>query len=604
MSRSMALPLRVVIDPAAGQCEQFAAAELAKYLRRMVGRGLPVRRSSRRRRGDIRIHARRRSGRPRVPVGRHDDAFAIHVMSDRVVLSGQTERAALYATYAFLEELGCRWLAPAFDFYKGIGHEVVPRLRDWEPRPGRRRFQPTFLYRRRTLDEGRSSTVANTIQLIEWMAKNRLNALEFSIDYEGTGRFIWNSVRGRLVPQLRKRGMLIFVGGHGYQNFLHPDEFFDRYPEWFGQIDGQRTRNANCVFNTTSRGALRMFVSRVVEYLQEHPEIDILNLWPPDHVRWSEDRKSLAQGSPSRRQAIVTKAVRDGLRRRRIPVLVETTAYANHADFPEDFAYPKDVIVDVCPFYHEHREPIFDLSVPSAPESIEPIQRWSDRHQGILGVFCYYRKYKFLSKPVAFPTLMWSELSYYRDRGYQSMSMQSEPGDWISFELQHYMQSRLVWNTAQDINALVKDYCRARYGPATVDMEQYVWTLAKATTRSVRLAGVDVIASGDGYIPTAYEVAQGRLWVDHCGKLLARARRKLVAQRRPSELLKRLAVTLRHMELAFDLLDLGREGHVRKLKEKKQQLLRLARRHKSEGLFFDVDGYWFGDIGIRKVYGV
>lgn len=269
-------------------------------------------------------------------------------------------------------------------------------------------------------------------------------------------------------------------------------------------------------------------------------------------------------------------------------------AYSNHAEYPSDFDYPKDVIVDVCPFYHEHHEPIFDISVPSAPQSIEPVQTWAARHPGILGVFCYYRKYKVLSKPVVFPTLMWSELSYFRDRGYQSITMQSEPGDWLTFELQHYMQSRLVWDTAQDINALVKDYCNTRFGPAASEMERYIWTLAKATTRSVRLSAAD---------PTRHEVSQGRLWVNECTKLLNRARRKTSRQPRTKELLARLAVTLRHMEIAFDLLDLAREGRSRKLKERKQHLLRLARRHRSKGLFFDIDGYWLGDIGMRKVYG-
>ncbi len=318
MAKPVRTPTRIVINPTASQCEAFAAAELADYVRKMLGKDLTVTRSRHRKRGEIQIHARRHTDRPPLPIHPRDDTFTIHVTHDRIVLSGQTERAALYATYAFLEELGCRWLAPEFTFYKGIGHETVPRLRRWAPSVGRRNLKPTFMYRRRTLDEARSSTVANTIQLIDWMAKNRMNVMEFSIDYKNAGRFTWDSVRDRLTPELRKRGMLIAVGGHGYQNFLHPNDFLDQHPQWFGQIDGERTRNPNCVFNTASRAALRMFTSRVADYLRAHREIDILLLWPPDHTRWSEDPESIGQGSPSRRQAIVTKAVRDHLKRQHI----------------------------------------------------------------------------------------------------------------------------------------------------------------------------------------------------------------------------------------------------------------------------------------------
>ena len=34
-----------------------------------------------------------------------------------ITLSGGGPRGLLYATYTFLEQLGCRWLAPAFEFY-------------------------------------------------------------------------------------------------------------------------------------------------------------------------------------------------------------------------------------------------------------------------------------------------------------------------------------------------------------------------------------------------------------------------------------------------------------------------------------------------------
>ena len=101
------------------------------------------------------------------------------------------------------------------------------------------------------------------------------------------------------------------------------------------------------------------------------------------------------------------------------------------------------------------------------------------------------------------------------------------------------------------MNLLVKDYCAARFGPAAGDMEQYIWTLAKATRRSIRLA-VDE--------PTAHQVAQGRLWVDHCRSLLRRSGRTLAKNAKSREMLRRLAATLRHMEITFDLLDARRQG--------------------------------------------
>ena len=290
----------------------------------------------------------------------------------------------------------------------------------------------------------------------------------------------------------------------------------------------------------------------------------------------------------------MTKAVRDAVRRRGLPVMIETVSYASHADYPEEFRYPPDVLVDLWPYYHAHRAPIFDPSETSARKSLAPIQQWTAKHVGILGAGCYYRKYRFLSKPMVFPTLMWAEMSYFRDRGIRGISMQSEPGDWLAFELQHYLFARLAYDTSQDVNLLVRDYCAIRFGDACDQMEEYFWTLAKAATRAVRSMAAE---------PSQHEIAQGRVWVDRCEALLRESRRRLAGDHGRLEMLRRLATTLRHMRISFDLLDLRREGRSRKLAEKKRELLKLARSHASEGIFLDVDGYWLGEIGLEKIYG-
>jgi hypothetical protein len=55
-----------------------------------------------------------------------DDGFLLRVSADRVSLTGNTDRATLYAVYAFLEDMGCRWFAPNVDFYGAAIGEFVP----------------------------------------------------------------------------------------------------------------------------------------------------------------------------------------------------------------------------------------------------------------------------------------------------------------------------------------------------------------------------------------------------------------------------------------------------------------------------------------------
>ena len=71
-----------VLHPAAGRCEEFAAEELHKYLRRMTGKALPIRTSPERRAGEIEIRVRRRSQGQKLPLGPTDDDFEIGVRAD------------------------------------------------------------------------------------------------------------------------------------------------------------------------------------------------------------------------------------------------------------------------------------------------------------------------------------------------------------------------------------------------------------------------------------------------------------------------------------------------------------------------------------------
>ena len=231
--------------------------------------------------GNIYPKVRRRTARIRVPVHEEDESYTIDIRGDRVVLSGGSPRALLFAAYAFLEDLGCRWFAPSFDSYKNIGHETVPKLASITLPIGKRVVRPSMLYCDWSIEECRSHTIANTVSMIDWIAKVRGNVFCAPIDYQHSGRFTWDSVRSEIVPELRKRGLILAVGGHGYENFLPPDELFDAHPDWFAMINGKRSRNPHCVFETGNPAALRTFANRVADYVNAHPEIDILNTTAP-----------------------------------------------------------------------------------------------------------------------------------------------------------------------------------------------------------------------------------------------------------------------------------------------------------------------------------
>ena len=569
----------IVVSPHACETERFAAEELSRYLALMLGRPFRILDTDRGGAHAIAVKATRRTPAVRVPVQPADERFSIHVKRDCIELEGGSPRAALYAVYAFLEELGCRWFAPQLECYDGVGAEYVPKVSAIELRPGRRQFQSSFLYREVLLEECRSHDLPATRAMIDWLPKVRANVLHAPIDYQHSGRFTWDAIRDTLVPEMRKRGLIIAVGGHGYENFLYPDDFFDTHPEWFALIDGKRSRNPHHVFETSNRGAVRMFVRRVADYLKCHPEINILSLLPPDIVTWSEDPKSLALGSPSRRQGLLTHAVKRELARQKMPVALEVYTYDKSEAYPEDFEYDKDIIVVVDFYYQNHRGPIFDPDTLGENRSIAVLAEWTARHHGHLSYFHYYRRYMWQSRPAILPGILWADLRYLYDMGIRGMAGFAEPGDWVTFELQHYLAAKLYEDITCDVKEVVADYCRHRFQAAAPAMERYFWTLEKLAARSTRLFG--------GSLPSEAQIQTGRERLAVCRKLLRDATATPGLSGECRELLSRMKISLQHMGLILDIHEAEHRRDRAALEKHVARNLALVRKNRGKGLFVE-----------------
>ncbi|MBE0675249.1 MAG: hypothetical protein IH591_11350, partial [Bacteroidales bacterium] len=224
--------------------------------------------------------------------GKNQDAYSISSDEKDIILSGHSDRALLYAVYDFLERLGCQWLAPDFSFYNGQA-EFIPKQKELNFPTGLIiNEEPVFDNRKLDVAEGRSLDAASLDKIIEWMPKARFNTLMIPLNMNQTGHVVWDDYRA-LIPELNKRGINIEVGQHGYQNFLNArmeeGKIFELHPEWFGKdINCQSSPSDEFVFNIENREAVDYFIENVLQYLSGHPEIKVLDIWPPDYAKWDE----------------------------------------------------------------------------------------------------------------------------------------------------------------------------------------------------------------------------------------------------------------------------------------------------------------------------
>lgn len=345
------------VKPSAVQ--QFAGAELARYLKQISGAVFSIQSLSA---GRAIVLKRDSKKQP--------EDYRISVQGKSIILSAGSDRAILYAVYDLLSRLGCRWIAPGFAFYNGtaeyIPHRLVLSYNNLNPV----NRHPAFAYRKLDVEEGRTHTIENLKQMIGWMPKLRFNTLMVPLDYQGSGRVQWDKWRKELTPELKKRGLLIEVGGHGYQNYMNAGmengSLFKQHPDWFGKDKDCKPSPAEyLVFNTSNRDAMQYFVNGILSYLKQHPEIDIFDFWPPDGAHWADCPEWQSWGSPEDRQARLINLVDSAVKAYRPDLRLEIIAYDKTIFPPRNVTINKRLMVDICPIDQNFETQIYDTIAPA-----------------------------------------------------------------------------------------------------------------------------------------------------------------------------------------------------------------------------------------------
>ncbi len=487
---------------------RFAASELARYVAQMSGATLAVRQ------GQLASGGAARSGllvatgalaqsmehSPTVPAGwvaplwaklsaAQNDAFAISTVNgDTLALIGSVERGTLYAVYELLGQLGVRFFAPTFNYYQGRS-ELVPHLRTVSTAPINDLQEASLQYRRLYVEEGWSHNATNLPQLVDWMAKAKLNILVYPYNYGGFNVTEYDTFRGVVAPALASRGMIAEVGGHGFQSWLPQSQ----YPQYY---EG----NYN-VFDTGNQTAVQQYISGVTTYLRQHPEIRIFDAWPPDGATWPPNAVAPYGNVPNAEDVVIrqlTRAVSTQLP----GVMVEEIAYgpATTPPSPEYMYSGTNNIIDISDSGRSYQVPIYDPGSNQNAYYVRLVKQWRQLFSGPIGMYTYYVKYCWHSLPCNLLKLVALDMPYYHSIGTNGLGTYCEPANWLCYEPVHAEIAALSWNIRLDSTTWRQSFLSDRYGPAAGVIGTYL--------TQVEQAGRTLFASSCGQYGSLQAVTQ------------------------------------------------------------------------------------------------
>ena len=459
---------RIILSRDALPAELTAVRELATYLEKITGTAPLAYYDTDVAPGKREIIVGRTNREEAFPLDRSslgEDGLMIQWKGSSVFITGPQinyGRGTLSAAYEFLRLLGCEFYAK--------DTEVIPETKDLKVEKKDIVQVSPFEHR----DIYWSCVFGEEIS-----AKLRLNAC-------------LTTEKRNLRPEYG--GMRTYTANkfvHTFDKIIPPSEYFESHPEYFSEINGERTcKHLYSQICMSNPDVLRLTVEKVKEWIREDPESRIISVSQNDSFvieSYCDCEKCHAineeEGSPAGSLLRFTNAVADAIKDEFPDVAVDMLAY-QYSTVPPKITVPRpNVVVRYCTgACYPH--PIEECQVNAGPKSY--IEKWNqicDR----LYIWDYTTNFAQYLCPIANFGSLQPNLKFFRDHGVkgvfeQGMYQEGESGEFG--DLRAYVLARLMWNPDENLESLVKGFLDAFYGNAAVYVGEFLDLLHKRVLES------------------------------------------------------------------------------------------------------------------------
>ena len=446
ISAQTADSIKILVPEDAAAGERYAGEELKSFLETAAGAALEIVADEKPGALHIRVgqSPRTRALLPEVDwdaLGPEEIIIQTAANGD-LVLSGGRPRGALYAVYAFLEDVaGVRFWNSRETHVPRRGAFAVPRLDI--------RYNPPVFLREGTFHDFRLHP--------EFAARLKVNQI---------------ANRREPMPESLGGGLQIIGGVHTFDRFIPASEYLATHPEWFSLINGKRVggqhRGQLCLTNPE---LLETMKAKVLEALRNHPDPRVVDVSQNDgsaEICQCEPCKTAVaeEGAQSGLLLRFVNAVAEAVEAEFPQVKVTTLAYYFTADPPKTVRPRRNVVIRLVTSGITLSRP---LDAPENKIFGQRLEAWS-RIAGEVSVWHNMANFGDWLLPMPNLGFYGREIRYLADRKATGISFLNDygsggiAGDFVG--LKAYVIAKLMWNPSLDSDALIDDYLDGYYGPA------------------------------------------------------------------------------------------------------------------------------------------
>ncbi len=463
---------QIIVGAAASPAEKYAARELQRAVKLISGAELPIRNGEARNTSSIIIGTPQSNAAIKAAdlfnTGNPEEVRVVR-RGGTLYLAGPTPRAALYATYTFLQEtLGTRW------FWPGADGEYFPQQKNIALATLDVRETPSIALRSLSIN-GKGN---NRDETDIWMARNRANLTRIGPVGD----------QSQHIADLHEKGFEVLLSGH---NVVLPHDLLVEHPEYAALYGGKRIIEGRPQLCWSNAVVQEKIADIVADWWDKYPQADTMALYPADNQGYCQcDVCQAMAPDVSTRWQKFTKIVIDRVNKTHPGKRYQTLAYQGYRPVPHGVVAPFEQ-EGYCTDDINYTKPITDATNAKTREEIAGWQK--------LGAKMGIRGYQFIAfqsnmyEPIA--PLVMEEIAWASQQGLVGWSSEintpkdaskTAPQDenWATNRLALYAAMQAMWNAKTSPDALVQDWSGHVFGPAAAPMHDYT-KLMQQTWRAV-----------------------------------------------------------------------------------------------------------------------
>ncbi len=458
----------------------FAAEELQKYIELATGGRVPILDAPQAGRPSLFIGSldwcnRRAKTESVIADQLKDDGYCILGVQGDWVLTSREDRGILYAIYALLEQIGCRW------FFPGPRGEVIPSLEEVaierdihlirNPDFGIRSFMDA------TSDKHSKLWDVEMVELIDWCSKNKMNSV--TVHHE-PHKLLEGLDAIKL--EIKKRGLIYEFGGHGTQYFVDRD-LFESKPHLFREKDGVRRKDGN--FCGSNDEAIALVLQGVENLIANNDGIDILHLWFDDVYggSWCECPSCRSMSAPDQIMNVINK-IYEHISVKHPEIKGDMVLYHDTIDAKEMTIAPHPQVFGYwAPRERCYAHSIGDISCELNRHYFSKVRNAVEVFGDQVYVVEYYTDMILYSKmKVHFPDIIVRDLAEYKQSGVHKITtLGFLRYSWWAYEINLFVFANSAWNVNYDYRAGLQEFCKLVYPASSDTMLEYYDSLEQAS---------------------------------------------------------------------------------------------------------------------------